>query len=206
MLCSSSAIASSAKRSVSTASISDSAGLTSDPRAGALVSVACRKASCTDWSVQRSGESEGAGSGGGGASCEAGSAGGAVGVAGGAVGAPNGTARVAGGTCVAVSTGSGSESSEEQEGCEDQEGCLDQAYEEVVARERSLAGEVSLATHPSAGTSTAVTDVWGGDGVKRSGQRLAEAAGALEGTGGAVLADGGMAESGGWARPGPPGS
>ena len=61
-----------------------------------------------------------------------------------------------------------------------------------------------LATHPSAGTSTAVIDV---RGVKRSGQLLAEAVGALEGTGGAVgAADGGMAESGGWARPGPPGS
>ena len=88
-------------------------------------------------------------------------------------------------------------------------GSVGRAYEKAVARERSLAGgEVSLATHPSAGTSTAVTDVWGGDGVKRSGQRLAEAAGALEGTGGAVLGvtDGGMAESVGWARPGPPGS
>ena len=61
-------------------------------------------------------------------------AGGAVGVAGGAVGAPNGAARVAGGACVAVPTGSGSESSEEadvQEGCEEQEDCLDKEQEVV---------------------------------------------------------------------------
>ena len=111
MLCSSSTTSSSAMISVSTASISSDSAEPSSYDAGAdAVSVACSDAFITAWSVQCSGKSDGAGSGGGTANC--------------AVGA------------VAVFPGSDSESSEEQEGWQEyadaEEVALEVALEEMV--------------------------------------------------------------------------
>ena len=97
--------------SVSTASISSDSAEPSSYDAGAdAVSVACSDAFITAWSVQCSGKSDGAGSGGGTANC--------------AVGA------------VAVFPGSDSESSEEQEGWQEyadaEEVALEVALEEMV--------------------------------------------------------------------------
>eukprot|EP00964_Phaeocystis_antarctica_P050221 scaffold29127_cov78-Phaeocystis_antarctica.AAC.2 len=113
----------------------------------------------------------------------AGSGGGAeIGAVGAAVG---GAARVGCGACVAVFPGSGSESSEEQEGWKEY-------AEEVALAEEEMAllafncppnrfAKAAAQWTPPAGTVTAAVELLGCDEFKRSGQLLAEAVGATEG-------------------------
>eukprot|EP00964_Phaeocystis_antarctica_P042534 scaffold24385_cov50-Phaeocystis_antarctica.AAC.2 len=132
-----------------------------------------------------------AGSRGGTASCAVGAVGGAAGGAAGP-GAQNGAARVGGGACVAVLPGSGSESSEEQEGW--------QEYVEEVALVEEMAllafncppnrfANAAAKWKPGgipAGTATAAVELQGGDEFKHSGQLLAETVDAIEGADGAA--------------------
>ena len=119
-----------------------------------------------------------------------GSVGAVGGAAGGTAGVPNGTARVGGGSCVAVFPGSGSESSEEQEGWQEY-------AEEVALAEEELALLAFLCPcHRSgntaqrkgvvvpAGTGTTAVELRGGDEFERSGRLLDEVLGAIEGADG----------------------
>ena len=101
------------------------------------------------------------------------------------VGAVGGTARMGGGACVAVFPGSGSESSEEQEGWQEYAEEVALAEEEVAlltinCPPNRFANAVAQCK-PPAGTATAAVVPRGGDEFKRSGQLLAEAEGAIEG-------------------------
>ena len=103
-------------------------------------------------------------------------------------GAANGAALVGGSACVVVFPGSGPESSEEQEGW--------QEYAEEVALEKEELALLAFPCHQSAnpahrtpagvsaGPATAITGPWGADEIKRPGELLDEAVGAIEGAGG----------------------